>query len=140
MFSEVNSLIENRLFYNWVTTPIDYDNVEYKPVRGNSFVRLAIEWVDSQAVSIGGLSRGAGYVDVSIFAPSNTGVQLINALADEIASLYNKWAYEGLRFRVARTVRVGQQEEWYQLKVLIPFTFDECNDRPTGYSSCGYGQ
>lgn len=126
MFKEANDLIEARLFDNWVTTPIDYDNVEYNPVRGTAFVRLQIEWTSTDVISIGGLARGVGYIDLSIFVPNNTGTSMVNGLADNLASLFNKWKSGGLKCLAARTLRVGKQEEWYQLKVTIPFTYDEC--------------
>lgn len=126
MFKEANDAIEAHLSNNWGDTPIDFDNVNYRPVRGTAFVRLQIEWANSVAISIGGLSRGSGYIDLSIFVPVNTGVAIVNGLADDLAALYNKWQTGGLRFLVGRTQRVGQQEEWYQLKVLVPFTYDEC--------------
>jgi len=127
MFKEAIDLIEARLFDNWVTTPIDWDNVEYTPIIGTSFIRLQVEWTDSNAVSIGGRARGDGYIDISIFVPANTGSSQIADLADSLSTLYNRWDTGQLRFKIARTIRVGMQHNWYQLKVIIPFTYEECN-------------
>lgn len=127
MFENANLKIEQMLQAGWTTTPIDFDNVTYSPKRGVPWVRLQVEWTSTNSVSIGGLDRGEGYVDLSIFVPTNTGTITANRMADSIAEIYEKVQDGGLKFKVGRTQRIGQQEEWYQLKVLIPFTYDECN-------------
>jgi len=127
MFEAAIILIENRLRDNWTDTLIDWDNVEFTPVRGVSFVRLQTEWTDTNSVSVGGRDRGEGYVNLSIFVPANTGTEVVSKMADDISIIYNKWSTGDLKFHVARTVRIGQQEQWYRLDVLVPFTYDECN-------------
>ncbi len=126
MFKEATDLIEDRLTTLWSTTPIDGDNVEYNPIRGTAFVRLQIEWTDTTNVSVGGRVVGEGYVDLSLFIPTNTGTSTLNGLADDLAAIYNKWDTGALRFLSATTQRIGEQDQWYQLKVIIPFSYQEC--------------
>jgi len=126
MFEAANILIEDRLRTKWLDTLIDWDNVEFNPVRGTSFVRLQIEWVDANAVSVGGRNRGDGYINLSVFVPSNTGTQTATKMADDLAAIFDKWDTGNLRFKIARITRVGEQEQWYRLDVLVPFTYDEC--------------
>lgn len=126
MFEQATTLIEDRLSNNWTETEIDYDNVEFSPVVGTPFVRLQTEWTDTNITSIGGRSRGEGYVNISIFYPANKGTVVVTEMADSLSQLFNQWSSGNLRFTVARTVRIGQQESWYRLDVVVPFTFDEC--------------
>lgn len=126
MFFEVDKMIEDRLRAEWSGTAIDWDNVEFTPVRGTPFIRLQVEWVDTNTISSGGLDRGEGYVNISMFMPANTGTEGVAQGADMVALVFNKWDNGYLKFGVARTMRVGQQESWYRLDVIIPFTVDEC--------------
>lgn len=131
MFEQATQIIEERLRDNWVETPIDYDNVEYNPIRGTAFVRLQIEWTSTNLTSITGRAKGEGYIDLSIFVETNTGSIAVNAFADSLSLLYNRFMSGRLICGAARTVRVGEQDNWYQLKVQIPFTYDECYNLPT---------
>ena len=126
MFEAANTLIEDRLRALWSGTLIDWDNVEFAPVRGIPWVRLQIEWVDANQISAGGLDRGDGYINLSSFVASNTGTLNVSIMCDQLAAIFNKWNTGALRFKVARTVRVGEQEQWYRRDVLVPFTYDEC--------------
>lgn len=126
MFEVANTLIEDRLRDSWSDTDIDWDNVEFTPVRGTAFVRLQTEWVDANVISIGGRNRGTGYINLSVFVPSNTGTVTVSNMADSLSAIFNKWESGNLKFLVARTVRIGEQNQWYRLDVLVPFLYDEC--------------
>jgi len=127
MFNEPTELIEARLKANWTDTLIDWDNVEFNPVTGTAFIRLQIEWTDTNTKSIGGRNVGEGYTNISIFYPYNKGIAKISKMADDIAAIFDKWDIGPLKFKVSRTVRIGQQEEWYRLDVITPFTYEECS-------------
>jgi hypothetical protein len=127
MFEAANTLIETRLKTRWTTTKIDWDNVEFNPVRGTSFVRLDIEWIANSSISIGGLDRGEGYINLSIFVPSNTGTKVITSMADSLSAIFRKWTSGNLQFGVPRIIGKGEQEEWFRNDLIIPFKYDECN-------------
>ncbi len=127
MFNEADVLIEERLRAQWLQTLIDWDNVEFTPVRGTPFVRLQIEWNTSDVVAVGGVRvRGEGYINLSAFVPSGTGTQDVSKMADDLAGIFDKWDTGKLKFKVAFTQRVGQQEQWFQVDVITPFTYDTC--------------
>jgi hypothetical protein len=126
MFSEANTLIETRLGSNWNTTPIQYDNVTYRPTIGTSFVRLQIQWVDAGAVGMGGRARGVGYIDLSIYEANNTGAYAAAVKADALAAIFNRYATAALKCKYAKIQRVGEIEAWYLVKVIIPFSYDAC--------------
>lgn len=126
MFKQADTIITERLQSNWVATPIDFDNVRYVPTKGTPFVRLQTMWAETSLVSVTGRARGIGYIDIDIFVPYNTGTSIISEMADNIAALYNRYREDGLECEVATTQRIGEREEWYQLKVTVPFKYDEC--------------
>lgn len=126
MFEQAAKLIEERLAANWNTTPIDYDNVAYTPTPGVTFIRAQIEWFAAEQTSIGGRVKGSGYLDLSIFTPTGKGARTPAQMADSLAAIFNRYFTDTLRFGVGHTERVGQVEEWFQLKLIIPFTYDFC--------------
>jgi hypothetical protein len=131
MFEAANNLIETRLKAQWgSTTAIDWDNVEFRPVIGTPFIRLLIDWTDNNSISIGGLDRGEGYINISIFETANKGTKHVTSMADSLSAIFRKWSSGGLQFRVPRIITIGKQEEWYRLDVIIPFKYDECNTPP----------
>jgi hypothetical protein len=127
MFEAANTLIENRLRAQWSTTTIEWPNVEYNPVRGTPFVRLAILWVSAASVSVGGLDRGEGYINLSVFTAANKGTQALASTCDSLAAIFRKWESGGLTFKVPRVTQIGRQEEWFRWDLIIPFKYDECN-------------
>ena len=126
MFEEAHLYIEDRLTDNWAETPIDLDNQEFTPIRGISFVRLQILWAVTNPTSIGGRVLGSGFIDISIFTPSGTGSRRAFRMADDIGAIFNKWQYLALKTGVANIQRAGNEKEWYQVKAIVPFTYEEC--------------
>ena len=126
MFEVANTLIEDRLRALWTGTEVDWDNVEFTPVLGVPFVRLQIEWIDANSISIGGLKRGDGYINLSSFVAANTGTLNVSTMCDQLSAIFDRWDTGQLKFKVAHTVRVGGQEKWYRRDVIAPFTYHEC--------------
>ena len=139
MYTEITSLIEDQLRDNWTDTLVDWDNVEFKPERGTAFIRLQTEITNANPISIGRRDRAAGYINVSIFVPANTGSVQVNILADKIGVIFNRWITTAIKFGIARTQRIGQQESWYRIDVIVPFTYDYCIVTTPSITCCGYG-
>lgn len=126
MFEQADALIVDRLDDNWNETPIDFDNMEFVPIRGIAFIRLQIQWAVTELTSIGGRAKGEGFIDISIFVPSKTGTRRAARMADDLSYIFNRWASGTLEFKAATVQRVGEYNEWFQIKVLVPFKYDEC--------------
>lgn len=126
MFTEATAAIEQRLQDNWIMTPIDFDNVKFVPVIGTAFIRLQIQWLATAFTSVGGRAKGEGFISISIFVPADEGTDNINGMADTIAGIFNRYQSGTLICKAAAINRIGSQENWYQLQVLIPFEFSEC--------------
>ena len=139
MYEAITSLVENQLRDNWADTLVDWDNVEFTPVIGTAFIRLQIEITNADSISIGRRDRADGYINVSIFVPANTGSVQANAFVDKIGVIFNRWITTAIKFGIARTQRVGQQESWYRLDVVVPFTYDMCVVTVPSIQCCGYG-
>lgn len=127
MFERTYKAIEKRVQDNWVTTPVDYDNGKFTPTAGTPYIRLQIEFAGSDQISVGGLERGVGLIYVSIFVTKGDGSRAATTLADTIRTLFKNQYDDGVRYLASYLQRVGEQNEWYQLNVLIPFKSDECN-------------
>jgi len=131
MYAKITKSIEERMKVNWSLTPVEYDNIDFLEVAGQSFIRLRIHTPNKQRIAIGGLERVTGYIDGSIFVPSNSSRENIDILVDEFSKIFELWDDGEIEFKLARINRVGQVNEWYQLQVIIPFTFDTCRKQKT---------
>lgn len=126
MFKEALQYIESRLSSNWSATPIDFDNMPFQAAVGTPFIRCQVEWAGTEQIGVGGRFRGEGVIIIGIFTPMHTGSRAGNKLADDVATIYNLYQYQGLKCRFASTMRIGQYREWYQINVNIPFQYDQC--------------
>jgi len=127
MYFDAEDIVEQRLQDNWEKTCIDFDNVEFNPTVGDSFIRLQIEWGPSDFVSIGGLERSTGYIQISVFVPKNKSVSLINQYLDELKGIFNKWDNGKIKTKASKVRRVGEQKSWFRKDLIIPFQYDNCN-------------
>ncbi len=126
MFSDAVLKIEDRFNTLWADTAISWDNVKYNPTRGVPFIRVQVEWAGSEQITTGPRIRGDGFILVAVFSPYRQGTSPALGLADNVATLMNMWQSGNLTTKVATIERIGQNEEWYQVNVLIPFIYDEC--------------
>lgn len=127
MYESTENAIETHLFDNWNNTGIDFDNVNFKPSNGVPFIRLQIEWVNSEQISIGGLDRNYGYVNISVFVEKNISNQLINNYLDELKELFSKKQLGNIKFKTATVKRRGSNRNWFRKDLIVPFQVDECN-------------
>lgn len=129
-FEKVNQIFGERLKANWPTTPIAWDNVEYKPKRGENFIRPVITQTLSEMTTTGEYGKGNyrehGLITVQVFTKKNDGVLVNVQLADALADLFRGYQEDRLYIKETRINRGGQQEEWYQSNVLIDYYFDNC--------------
>lgn len=124
--------IESRFSTQWgVTTPIAWDNSQYKPDSGTPFVALSILNTSEQPVSIGSTvkTRNGGFININIFVPENTGTAVIEGLCDSAAAVFRYKAFSGVSCRGAEIRLIGRNKEWWQYNVSIEFQRDECITR-----------
>jgi hypothetical protein len=127
IYEDAERIIELTLQTHWTKTPIDFDNVPYDSRHGQAFVRLQIEWYDGE--SIGPMRhRYGGYIMLSVFVPGKIGSRLSAQYIDQLQAIFYGLKHEHLQILPGRVQRVGDNREWYQRNLLIPFTYDYCKE------------
>lgn len=96
-----------------------------------AWVRFVIQDLEAEQASMGdpgnNVHRHEGAVIVMIFTPAGAGDQRALELADRVAAIFRGWQppLTGLRFlRPPFVRRVGQEQKWYHINVIIPFQRD----------------
>lgn len=126
-------LLENRFNDKWgQTTPIAWENVDYTPQSGTSYVTFRIMPNGSDFASIGKhpLIRSIGLVEINVMTPLNRGAEPGNNLADSAIEVFRDtdgrgWKSGGLRCGAGYILNVRKEDEWYRHIVIIPFEYDE---------------
>lgn len=120
----VREIIETRLADEWgATTPIDWDNVDYKPSNGNSFIRCIIEGTFSEIVSIG-CQREFYQLEIQVLTPQGDGTKQNMVFADQLMAMFVSYAEGQLVCKQGYVARQGGTEEWHQRTVFIEMQYD----------------
>jgi hypothetical protein len=122
--------ITSRFKTNWgSTTPVKYDNVDFTPTPGTTFVEFEIHNGSQMPVSLGGdddtLYRGVGIISINIHTALNIGTQTGKNLADTAAAIFRGQTFLGIICRGADVTRLGESNGWFVHNVSIPFFRDE---------------
>lgn len=121
----VRGIVESKLEADWASlTPIVWDNQDYSPLIGVSFIRTKIEGVFSEPRSPG-CQREHYLMTVEVYTPSNTGAAANMAMADIISAMFYGFAYSTLTVKNTRVERVGDEEEWHRRDVLIELQYEQ---------------
>ncbi len=127
-YQTTHNAIRKRLKDNWTTTPIAYQNVEFTPPVGDTgWVRLTVEDADAFQASMGGTTnfyRHPGLIIVSVFVPLNRGDKQALEYADSISAIFRSWQTTGIRFYAPTVKRIGADDKWYHVNVVVPFERD----------------
>lgn len=118
---------------NWTTTPIIFDNMEYETT-GVSFVYFAVDFRDSQAVTLGAIGsqsaryRDYGNIEARIFTPVNKGIMQGLEYADTISGIFRGINLQDVVCFEPR-IESGQQvkfatSNWWATPVFIPFEYN----------------
>ncbi len=127
-FEDECEVLETRFGSSWATaTPIDWDNVNYKPVAGTSFVSFKVLNGFSNQASTGPtpVYRSNGVVDIMICTVLGRGRKTADDYADRAAAIFRGWRSSGLTCRAPYITRIGEHEGWYKINVTVPFFRDE---------------
>lgn len=129
--AQLRQFIEARIAANWTSTPVTYDNLDYAPAQGASWVRVTILDGAGNRISLGAsganvaLTRFVGVVVVSIFTPGAIGTATARAYADTLDTLFRDVSADGIIYGTPYLTAVGRSEGWYQLNITIPFQWDD---------------
>lgn len=138
-FAAEAKVIEERFNSQWgSTTPIRWDNVDYNPTAGVTYVELQIHQSNTNIVGIGGNSnmhRIRGLISINIYVAINSGTRSGRELGDQAAQIFREQQLTDtdsstgediVVFCLAASVtRLGKVEDWFVHNVTIPFYRNE---------------
>jgi len=108
------------------TTPIAWDNVDYRPGIV-SWVRFFVMEDESNQMDMGSTLlryRNGGMAVIYIFVPQNTGTQAAKGLADTASAIFRGVTSDEIIFRAPSIKTIGISGAWYQINVLVPYEWD----------------
>ena len=121
--------IESRFkqYWDYVNIPIKFENVEYKPISGKSFVELYVVNGDAEIVGLSTtiLHRHVGIISIRINTPLGIGTRKARETADLAAAVFRSITFSDIICRAASITRLGELDGWYVHVVSIPFYRDE---------------
>lgn len=126
-YSSERAAIEGRLSANWNTTPICWDNIDYIPTTGVSFVRCTILTGGADQASLGSnpLFRHYGIIALELFVPVGEGTAIAKGHLDSLCAIYRRQEFGGIRCLTPNAIRIGESGGWLKHIVNIPFQRDE---------------
>jgi len=129
-YSAARKEIQAAIAAGYSTTDIAWDNVEYSPTEGQSWVRVSIQPNLSQIVAKGGANakiRRFGILFVQVFVPDGEATPEAESIAEEFLSLLEaQQLASGLTFREAVVRYIGNSVKgWYQTNISIEYYFDD---------------
>ena len=127
IFQDIRQSIETRLADNWTATDISWDNIPYTPLPETPFIRLLINEVDAQQISMANIPchRIIGIIHILVMVPIGTGTNTARGYVDSLADIFRNANFDGITCRSPKIVRVGDVGEYYQYSVLVNFWVDK---------------
>lgn len=136
----LNQLVESRLASQWgATTPIKYENVDFLPPVGSSWISVAVKESDSQKITLGSgaqYRRTIGTIFVEVFTPVGSGSGAARTYSDQVKTAFRDYRVSGLHVREGEYFQVGEKyytnsgtgvpatSQWFQAVVAFPFWYD----------------
>jgi len=128
-FEAEAAAIEGRFSTEWgSTTDIKWDNVDYIPTAGTSYVTIEIHNSNSNVAGFGGstmMYRMRGLISINIFAALNSGTRAAKVLADAAAEIFRGVEFSSVVCGAPAVSRSGQVEDWFIYNVTVPFYRNE---------------
>jgi hypothetical protein len=128
-YKSEQAAIEARFQANYTETPVKYDNVDYKPTPGISWVELEVHTGDQMPISTGGpgdvLYRNTGIISIQVRTALNIGTQTGKNIADICAAVFRGQNFSSITCYGASITRLGMDDEWFLHNVSIPYFRDE---------------
>lgn len=137
----INTIVESRFATLWgVTTPVAYDNVNFTPPVGGSWVSVKVREGTSRKITLGSgaqVRRTLGTAFVEIFTPVGIGSKTCRDYADQVIAVFRDARVSGVLFMESSLNVLGEEyytnsgtgvpatSQQYQAVVAIPFRYDE---------------
>ena len=125
-YSSERTIIESRFNSLFTLAPIKWENVDYNPTPGTSFVELIIDTDNTEQIEI--TSNPTYRIDGSIlcivYTPVNAGSAASRTILDSIRSIFVGQTFSGITCRNAMVGKAGIKDEWYRTLINIEFFYD----------------
>lgn len=129
--AEKRNIIYNRFLANIVSVPqsrITFENEVFTPPVQDTWIRLSVRSLDNKQTSLGRIGNRRftveGLVLVQAFAPTDSGLKVLNSLADEIVSIFNSTKDGTIIFKESQIREQGTEESWSQFLIETPFYYE----------------
>ncbi len=128
-FDTIRQLIESRANDNWATTPIAWQDVPYYPKKNEAYIAINTLFSESENAGLNSMDnvdapiRENGVLLIQCFTAANIGSSNVLKLAGKIRELYQNTYEAGLAFYAGSINRVGEQNDFLQYNVEIPFYY-----------------
>lgn len=122
-YTGVRQYIESRLNDNFSALTILWDNTGNEPTPGTAFVDCKILFAEELRVTLGDSyqARLPGFININIFVPKDSATNTALGHAETITGIFRGKHFSGIRCQQPTITRLGQDGEWFQYNVSIPF-------------------
>ncbi|MBT4080294.1 MAG: hypothetical protein HOE82_06745 [Gammaproteobacteria bacterium] len=124
-FAAERQSIEERLFDNWATTPIAFDNVDFDPPNASPWIKLNILNGSGAFTTMNNGKRYTGVIIIQVFGPKNEGTATMRTYADTLGALFTGIKFDDVDCDVASLSTIGTNKNWHQVNVTIPYFRNE---------------
>ena len=122
----VRKIIENRIKNNWVLTPVDYDNLRFKPKRGQSFISVIVSENPSKPKGFKCTQRSYSLL-IEVRVPKNSSLVTIDSYTGILKDLFEGYEEGNFYCLTGYSVRVGNSGQWYQKNVVLQCKYKQVN-------------
>jgi len=120
-FTTIREAIEGRFISNWSDNNVAFENVPYKTPDEQNWARLSVQFVSNEYNGLGECREIIGLVGVQLYSPVRRGTLRQEQFADEAVNIFSG-SHDGIAYRDADVISVGEVDGWYQLNILVEFT------------------
>lgn len=114
----VRKIIENRIRDNWALTPVDYDNLRFRPKRGESFISVIISENKPKPKGFKCTQRNYTLL-IEVRVPKNSSTVTIDSYVRILKDLFEGYSEGNFYCLTGQSLRIGNSGQWYQKNVVL---------------------
>ncbi len=131
-FEDIRELVETKIETDWVTTPIEFENVPESTAliaakeSGLPWIRFILRNGTGSLISLATskLYRTQALIMISVFTKQKTGTALNHTHASDLADIWRGFFVPNISFRTPSEDTIGESGEWFQINLNVPFQWD----------------
>lgn len=125
-YQAIRQYIEARLNTNFSTLSIAWDNTGFIPTPGTAWIECTILMGPENRITLGDTyqARLAGFININVYVPKDSATQTALGYLNTLTGIFRGKHFNGIRCRQPQVRRVGQDGEWFQYNISVPFLTD----------------